>query len=44
VLLNVLQVDVEVRIVHTSPSGGVVAAESKEAQAQASWVVLDRYW
>ncbi|XP_047043906.1 inactive protein kinase SELMODRAFT_444075-like [Lolium rigidum] len=34
------KVDVKVRIVHTSPSGGVVAAESK--QAQASWVVLDR--
>jgi hypothetical protein len=39
-LLDSLQVDVKVRIVHTSPSGGVVAAESKRAQA--SWVVLDR--
>ncbi|KAM0893865.1 hypothetical protein ACQ4PT_024784 [Festuca glaucescens] len=39
-LYDPTKVDVKVRIVHTSPSGGVVAAESK--QAQASWVVLDR--
>ncbi|KAM0905640.1 hypothetical protein ACQ4PT_017242 [Festuca glaucescens] len=39
-LYDPTKVDVKVRIVHTSPSGGVVAAESKLAQA--SWVVLDR--
>uniref|UniRef100_A0ACD5TYX0 Uncharacterized protein n=1 Tax=Avena sativa TaxID=4498 RepID=A0ACD5TYX0_AVESA len=39
-LYDPTKVDVKVRIVHTSPSGGVVAAESKIAQA--SWVVLDR--
>ncbi|XP_047043896.1 inactive protein kinase SELMODRAFT_444075-like [Lolium rigidum] len=39
-LYDPTKVDVKVRIVHTTPSGGVVATESK--QAQASWVVLDR--
>ncbi|XP_047043895.1 inactive protein kinase SELMODRAFT_444075-like [Lolium rigidum] len=39
-LYDPTKVDVKVRVVHTTPSGGVVAAESKGAQA--SWVVLDR--
>ncbi|CAM0953290.1 unnamed protein product [Alopecurus aequalis] len=39
-LYDPTKVDVKVRIVHSSPSGGVVAAESERARA--SWVVLDR--